>query len=81
MRPDGSALSGVPMSEADTGARQLARLRGLGLRVSLLDELRDVDTWEDAEAVADLVPASRFAAAVREVAGERSRGRVGGGRS
>lgn len=54
------AVRGVAMSRADTGREQLARLRGLGLRVRLLPTLRDVDTPDDADAVARLVPHSRF---------------------
>lgn len=50
--PDPALVLGVPMSRADTGARQLARLRAGDLRVGLLPTLRDVDTAEDAAAVA-----------------------------
>ena len=63
-KPDGALLHGVPTSRADTGARQVARLRAAGLQVHLLPELRDVDTVSDALAVAALTPHSRFAAAV-----------------
>ena len=42
----------------------LRALRGMGLRVALLPELRDVDTAADAHAVAALCPDGRFAAAV-----------------
>jgi rSAM/selenodomain-associated transferase 1 len=55
---------GVPMSEEDTGAQQLRRLRVLGLSVDRLPALRDVDHIEDAHAVAAQIPGSRFAAAV-----------------
>src|SRR2546427_100221 len=48
------ALVGVPMSTEDTGARTLEALRGRGLRIGLLPELRDVDTADDAHAVAAL---------------------------
>jgi hypothetical protein len=41
--------------------RQRKRLRSLGLRVVELHELRDVDTYADAEAVAALAPQTRFA--------------------
>jgi uncharacterized protein len=62
------ALRTVPMSMAETGARTLAALRRRGLRVALLPELRDVDTAEDALAVAALCGrTSRFAAAVSAV--------------
>ncbi|MFE9099460.1 TIGR04282 family arsenosugar biosynthesis glycosyltransferase [Actinomadura geliboluensis] len=64
-RPDPRLLRGVPMSRPDTGAAQLARLRGAGLRVGLLPELTDVDTPADARAVAALAGGTRFAAALR----------------
>lgn len=52
---------GVPMSADDTAAAQRERLRELGLGWSELPVLRDVDTVEDARAVAALAPGSRFA--------------------
>lgn len=58
-------LAAVPMSTADTGSSTLAALHRLGLRVALLDSLRDVDTAADAEAVAAAHPHGRFADAVR----------------
>ncbi|MEU8342768.1 TIGR04282 family arsenosugar biosynthesis glycosyltransferase [Spirillospora sp. NPDC048832] len=64
-RPDPRLLRGVPMSLPGTGAAQLARLRGAGLRVGLLPELTDVDTPADARAVAALAAGTRFAAALR----------------
>ncbi|MGH3274291.1 MAG: DUF2064 domain-containing protein, partial [Streptosporangiaceae bacterium] len=63
-QPDPSLILGVPMSTAGTGAVQLARLTGAGLRVRLLPCLRDVDTAADAVAVARLAPHGRFAAAL-----------------
>lgn len=66
-RPDGSLVRGVPMSRAATGAAQLERLRAAGLRVRVLPTLRDVDTAQDAEAVAVAAPGSRFAARWRTV--------------
>jgi glycosyltransferase A (GT-A) superfamily protein (DUF2064 family) len=60
-------LAGVPMSTRDTGALTLRALRAAGLRVTLLPELSDVDTMEDAERVAEAIPGSRFAAAVAQV--------------
>jgi glycosyltransferase A (GT-A) superfamily protein (DUF2064 family) len=60
------AILGIPMSTARTGADQLHRLHALRLRVQLLDELRDVDTIADADAVAALIPGSAFAAALAE---------------
>lgn len=62
--PDGDLVRGVPMSRDDTGAIQVERLRAAGLRVGILDELLDVDTIDDADTVAALVPGSRFAAAL-----------------
>jgi hypothetical protein len=66
--PDPALVRGVPMSAANTGASQRARLHAAGLRVADLPRLRDVDTAEDAVAVARQVPRSRFAARVRELA-------------
>jgi len=63
-RPDPRLIRGVPMSTSQTGAAQCARLLGAGLRVHRLATLRDVDTAEDAEAVAAAAPDGRFAAAV-----------------
>jgi len=60
--PDGDLIRGVPMSQADTGARQLERLRGAGLRVRMLPTLTDVDHIEDAHLVASLAPGGSFAA-------------------
>ena len=61
-RPDGALLRGVVTSRDDTGAVQLARLVCAGLAPVLLPELRDVDTADDARAVAALAPHGRFAA-------------------
>ncbi len=44
-----------------------------GCRVAHVDELRDVDTFEDALAVAAEAPDGRFAAAVSAVTGATSR--------
>jgi rSAM/selenodomain-associated transferase 1 len=60
-------LAGVPMSTPDIGTLTLHALHAAGLRVTLLPELSDVDTMEDAERVAAAVPGSRFAAAVAQV--------------
>jgi uncharacterized protein len=60
---------GVPMSTTMTGAEQLRRLEERGRRVALLPTLRDVDRWEDACAVAEALPGSRFARAVGAVTG------------
>ena len=66
--PDAALVRGVPMSTADTGAVQRARLHAAGLRVAELPRLRDVDTAADAVAVARQAPRSRFAARARELA-------------
>jgi glycosyltransferase A (GT-A) superfamily protein (DUF2064 family) len=59
--PDPALLRGVPMSVPETGRVQRERLLAAGLVVRDLPVLRDVDTAADAEAVAALVPESRFA--------------------
>lgn len=69
--PVPEAFADVPMSTPHTGAAQRARLRGLGLRVRDLPILRDVDTYQDALAVARLVPPeSAFASTVRAPVGQ-----------
>ena len=60
-------FDGVPMSAGDTGEHQRARLAALGLRVRELEQLRDIDTVADAEAVAAVNPWTRMAAALRGV--------------
>jgi len=62
--PDGALLRGIATSRDDTGARQAQRLRDAGLRVLDLAVLRDVDTVEDAVAVAATAPHTRFAITV-----------------
>jgi glycosyltransferase A (GT-A) superfamily protein (DUF2064 family) len=57
--PRGDLIRGVPMSRDDTGARQLARLKGL--KIGMLRELTDVDTFDDALRVAAAAPATAFA--------------------
>jgi glycosyltransferase A (GT-A) superfamily protein (DUF2064 family) len=60
---DHRAFLGVPMSRADTGEHQLARLRDLGLAVELLPILDDLDDAASAGAVAAVLPdGSRTAA-------------------
>ncbi len=59
---DPALILGVPMSQPDTGPRQLARLEQAGLRIKMLPELTDVDTVREAEHVAAMTPGSRFAA-------------------
>ncbi|MGH3823200.1 MAG: TIGR04282 family arsenosugar biosynthesis glycosyltransferase [Pseudonocardiaceae bacterium] len=57
-------IADIPTSRPDTGARTMAALRAAGCRVIDLPTLSDVDTWENAVAVAASVPGGRFAAAV-----------------
>jgi len=64
-RPDRAVFEHVPMSDGRTGELQARRLRDLGLRTELLPRLIDVDTIEDARAVARDAPHGRFAAALR----------------
>jgi hypothetical protein len=59
---DPGLILGVPMSQPDTGPKQLARLEQAGLRVTMLPQLTDVDTVREAELVAAVTPGSRFAA-------------------
>lgn len=66
--PAPGLVRGVPMSTPTTGAAQRERLVGAGLRVRDLPVLRDVDTADDARAVAALVPGSDFAARLAECA-------------
>jgi hypothetical protein len=61
-------FTGVRMSAPTTGAAQLARLRHLGLRVTVIGRRRDVDSWADATAVAATIPRTPFAEVVRKVA-------------
>lgn len=60
-QPDPRIFLGVPMSTPRTGRYQERRLRKLGHDPVILPTLRDVDYAEDVVAVADLIPASRFA--------------------
>jgi rSAM/selenodomain-associated transferase 1 len=62
----GAVLRGIAMSRPDTGAATRAALAARGLRCAILPVLRDVDTADDALAVAALVPHSGFAQAVRQ---------------
>ena len=62
-----SCISGVPMSQAETGAVQLGRLIAAGLRVQLLPTLTDVDTAETAQIVAGIAPDTAFARLWNEI--------------
>ena len=61
------AFTGVPMSCETTWLRQRARLGELGLRVREQPLLRDVDTIEDARAVASQGPHTRFSRALAAI--------------
>ncbi|GAA0628304.1 DUF2064 domain-containing protein [Kribbella sandramycini] len=65
--PDRRALLGVPMSTSHTGRDQLRRLLDLGLRVLLLPTLRDMDTPEDAAAIAAAYPGLRMSRLFRRL--------------
>lgn len=54
--PDGDLVRGVPMSHENTGAIQYARLIDAGLATTILPSLRDIDTIDDLEAAARLLP-------------------------
>ncbi len=65
---DAACLQDVPMSRADTGAVTLGALRDTGMNVTLIPELRDVDTVDDIDDVrAACPPDSRFARATTGV--------------
>lgn len=66
-RPDPGLVRGVPMSTSYTGAAQRRRLAEAGLEIGELPELRDVDEWDDALAVARCAPGTRFAQQVRRL--------------
>jgi glycosyltransferase A (GT-A) superfamily protein (DUF2064 family) len=58
---------GIAMSASTTGRDQAARLRHLGLEVITGPTLIDIDTLDDLDAVAALIPSSRTAAAARRL--------------
>ncbi|MFI5608616.1 DUF2064 domain-containing protein [Amycolatopsis sp. NPDC051903] len=62
-------LTGVPMSQDDTGVRTRQALAATGLGVGPAARLSDVDTIADAVRVAAEAPHGRFATAVRAVEG------------
>lgn len=66
-------FDGVPMSTAETGAMQLARMHTFGLRVAMLPRAIDVDDVASAEAVVAATPDSRFAARFRTLTMTASR--------
>ncbi len=67
-RGSAGVFTGVPMSSELTFGLQRQRLRELGLRVHEQPPLRDVDTIEDALAVARQAPQTRFAGALTAIA-------------
>ncbi len=64
-RPVAGLFEGVPMSTRRTCVAQLERLGALGVSWRLVDGLRDFDEIDDALAVAELAPATRFAAVLK----------------
>lgn len=66
-RPDRRVFAGVPMSTAATGAVQEARLRQLGLSVTALPTLVDLDTAADLPAVTACGSAIRTASLARRI--------------
>ncbi len=68
-RPLREVFAGVPMSEPFTCAAQRRRLRQLGLTLHEQPQLLDVDTIDDARAVARQAPGTQFAAALAALDG------------
>lgn len=68
---DAEVLRQVPMSTDRTGAATLDALVGAGLTVGATATLRDVDTADDAAAVAAAAPDTAFAAAWTALQAER----------
>ena len=66
-RPDPRVVLGIPMSTDATGAAQHARLRSLGLSVTTLPALVDLDTVADLPAVTESGTAIRTAAQARRI--------------
>ena len=65
--PDAAVFADVPMSTGHTGAVQLARMAERGLEPVILPPLRDVDTFDIAQAVAAEAPRTHFAAALAKI--------------
>ena len=72
-RSDARIFAEVPMSADDTGERQRVRLGELGLTWTELEQLRDIDTIEDARAVAQIAPWTRCAQTLRRLEREALR--------
>lgn len=66
-RPDPAVLLGVPMSVAHTHHAQSARLVERGLRTAAVQELTDMDTFDEALQVAAIATGERFSVAVELV--------------
>jgi rSAM/selenodomain-associated transferase 1 len=66
-RPDPRVFLGIAMSTDATGADQLTRLRSLGLSVTTLPALVDLDTAADLPAVTESGSAIRTAAQARRI--------------
>jgi uncharacterized protein len=66
-RPDPGVFTGIPMSTAETGAAQHDRLLALGLSVTMLPALVDLDTVADLPAVTASGSAIRTAAQARRI--------------
>ena len=54
------AFDNVSMSQSNTGAMQLRQMKRLGLRVGMLEELCDVDHFDDAVTIAAEMSGSSF---------------------
>lgn len=67
-RAEAGVFERVPMSTADTWRIQARRMNALGLRVHAQPPLRDIDTIDDARAVARQAPSTRFAATLAAIA-------------
>ncbi len=59
--PNAAAFQGVPMSRSDTVDHQRSRFASLGFNWREIRQLTDVDDFSTALAVAEQIPASRFA--------------------
>jgi uncharacterized protein len=66
---DPALVLGVPMSRADTGACQLARLERAGLRVAQMPCLTDIDTAAEAGQIAATWPGMLFSTRFRALRG------------
>lgn len=65
--PDPAAVDGLARSAGAADIDQLAHRRDVSYQVRLTDELRDVDRFEDAAAIAAEIPGGRFRTAVEIV--------------